>query len=447
MAHSIGRRDLLRGLGLAGAAGLAAVGASGCGSFLDTGITGGTASRNALTFWNLFSGGDGVRMVEMEKKYQRAHPEVNLDAITLTWGNPYYTKLELAALSGRAPNVAVTHLSKVATLAQAGLLSTLDETELSRYGMTADRFTTAAWSKAHVGGTLRAVPLDTHPFVLYYRTDVCEKAGLLDPDGNLKPIVGTDGFIAALRKAAKVTGGYGGVVNIIGDPSTCWRWFATLYYQLGGQVLADDGRTVALDDAKATEALRFMRELTVQRKLMPSNIDGGGVTSLFSTGKVGFMLDGEWDITTYQTAKTPFNMVPLPNFYGGKYTCFADSHALILPTGGNPDPSRRDVSLTFVRSLLDSSLTWAQGGHIPAWKPVQDSDAYRTMKPQSNYTQAAYAASYDPPGWYSGAGSDFETVVGSAVSAVESGQLSPEAGAAQMRSGLTSYTTIKPPVA
>src|SRR5215472_12017814 len=126
MANSIGRRDVLRGLGLAGAAGLVAAGAAGCGSFLDTGITGGKPSKNALTYWNLFSGGDGVRMVQMEQAYQKAHPEVGLDAITLTWGNPYYTKLELAALSGRAPNVAVTHLSKVATLAQAGLLSALD---------------------------------------------------------------------------------------------------------------------------------------------------------------------------------------------------------------------------------------------------------------------------------------------------------------------------------
>jgi multiple sugar transport system substrate-binding protein len=282
---------------------------------------------------------------------------------------------------------------------------------------------------------------------MYYNTDVAKKAGLLDSDGNLKPIVGTDGFTAALKAAAKVTGGYGGVVNVINDPSTCWRWFSTLYYQLGGQVLADDGRTVALDDAKATRALSYIRELTVQRKLMPSGIDGGGVTQLFSTGKVGFLLDGEWDVTTYATAKTPFNMVPLPNFFGGKYTCWADSHALILPEGGNPDTAHRQVALTFVRSLLDNSLTWAQGGHIPAWKPVQDSKAYKTLKPQSNYTQAAYAASYDPPGWYSGAGSDFETVVGSAVSAVETGQLSPEAGVAQMRSGLTSYTTIKPPVA
>ena len=37
-------------------------------------------------------------------------------------------------------------------------------------------------------GKLYAVPLDQHPFVLYYNTDICKKAGLLDADGKIKPV-------------------------------------------------------------------------------------------------------------------------------------------------------------------------------------------------------------------------------------------------------------------
>ena len=48
-----------------------------------------------------------------------------------------------------------------------------------------------------VRGRQYAIPLDTHPFVLYYNTDLTEKAGLLDGDGKLKPLDGPDAFLDA----------------------------------------------------------------------------------------------------------------------------------------------------------------------------------------------------------------------------------------------------------
>lgn len=446
----LSRRTLLRSAGLlaAGGAGAAAVtGLAGCGTGVPAGVTGAGASKATLTYWNLFSGGDGIRMVAMEDAYKKSHPNVSLESSTLAWGAPYYTKLALATLGGRPPDVAISHVSRVPTLAEAGLLEPLDEAVLARHGLTADKFTPAAWAKAHVGGKLYAIPLDTHPFVLYYNTVVCKKAGLLRPDGRLKSLNGPTLFAEALRAAKKVTGQYGGVVNINADPSTCWRWFSSLYWQAGGDVVTHNGTTVDLNHDKAMKVLRYQQELTVGKNLMPKNIDGNGVTSLFSSGKAGLLLDGEWQVTTYEQAKLPFDMTPIPNIFGGKYVCWADSHTFVLPTNPKRTPARRDFDLDFVRYLLGQSLTWAKGGHVPAWLPIQTSTAYKELKPMSHYVAAAEHARYDPAAWYSGAGSDFETVVGSAVAAVESGGLSPEAGLAQIRSGVTHYAHIKPPVA
>ena len=41
--------------------------------------------------------------------------------------------------------------------------------------------------------------------LLYYNTDVCQKAGLLNADGSLKPIHGTSEWEAALRAAQHPT--------------------------------------------------------------------------------------------------------------------------------------------------------------------------------------------------------------------------------------------------
>jgi multiple sugar transport system substrate-binding protein len=437
----VSRRAVLGGLGLLGAAGAL----SGCSSVL-AGVAGTQPSADSLTYWNLFTGGDGSRMVTMEQRYQKAHPSVKLNAVTLSWGTPYYTKLALAILGDRPPDVAVTHLSRLPTLAVGNLLEPLRDNELSQHGITGAGFTPAAWRKGQVAGRQYAVPLDTHPFVMFYNIDVCKKAGLLGADGKIKPITGTDGLIAALEACRKVTGEYGGVVNINADPSTCWRWFDTLYGQLGGEVLAHNGTRVALDDDKAAKVLSFQRELTVQRKLMPSNIDGGGVTQLFATGKVGLLFDGEWQIPTYQPTGLKFSVAPVPNVMGGAYHCWADSHALILPRNAKRDTARRQVALGFIRGLLDASMVWAQGGHVPAWRAVQDSPAYAKLEPQSNYVSAAEHAVYDPAGWYSGAGSDFENIMGFAIAAVEGGQTSPDAAVRQMRDKLGQYASRPAPV-
>ena len=132
-----------------------------------------------------------------------------LTAVTLAWGNPYYTKLSLATVGGRPPDVAVSHLSRVPTLVEAGLLQALDPDAMADHDMAAEDFEPVAWDKATFGDATYAVPLDTHPFVLFYNTDICKKAGLLDADDQLVPMDGPDAFIEALRKAKEVTGTLG----------------------------------------------------------------------------------------------------------------------------------------------------------------------------------------------------------------------------------------------
>jgi multiple sugar transport system substrate-binding protein len=83
---------------------------------------------------------------------------------------------------------------------------------------------------------------------------------------------------------------------------------------------------------------------------------------------------------------------------------------------------------------------------VPAWQPFARSAAYRKLTPQSNYAAAADAAVYDPAGWYSGSGSNFEIVMGSAIGAVESGAMTPAAAIAQIRSKLSQLAATAPPV-
>ena len=442
MNGPIARRTLFRGA----LAGIGAAALGGCSSPVGAGLANTPLDPGTVDYWNLFGGGDGVRMQQMLDVYRKTHPKTPLQAVTLAWGNPYYTKLSLATVGQKPPNVAVSHLTRMITMQEANLLQELHPEDLARHGMTPDKFNKRAWEAGLVNGKIYAIPIDTHPWVLFYNTKICGQAGLLDSAGKLKEIKGPDAFADALTKVKQVTGQWGATHGINADTATPWRFFQTLYSQLGGQVLADNGTKVVLDDAKAKQVLEFMRSLTVEKKLMPSSIDYQGAIALFASGASGFHLNGEWEISTFQTAKMPFSMTLVPNVFGGQYAVQADSHTLVLPRNDSQTRQQLDQSLGFIKSLLDQSMTWAEGGHVPAWQPVAQSEAYKKLTPQSNYAAAADAAVYDQPGWYSGSGSNFEIVMGSAIGGVEAGQLTPDAAIAQMRSRLTALANTPSPV-
>jgi multiple sugar transport system substrate-binding protein len=407
--------------------------------------TGGDAA-GSLAYWNLFGGGDGVRMTQMLDTFRAANPDIDLKAVTLAWGNPYYTKLSLATLGQKPPAVAVSHLTRMKNLVAADLLEELNLEDLARFGITPDKLDRTAWENGLVEGKAYAVPLDTHPFVMFYNTDICKKAGLLDSSGQLAPLDSEDKFFDAMGKAKEASGQYGGVVAVNSDTSTPWRVFQSLYSQLGGQMLADQGRKVVIDEAKATQVLTFLQKWTADG-LFPAAADYQGAIASFAEGQAGFYFQGEWEISTFQTAKMPFSMTLFPNVYGGgRYSVQADSHTLVIPKQPDRNRQRLDGSLMLIKSFLDQSKTWAEGGHVPAWVPFRDSAEYKAMTPQSNYAAAAAGAAYDPEGWYSGSGSNFEIVAGSNIATVLSGQQEPDAALAQMRTQLTALADTASPI-
>jgi multiple sugar transport system substrate-binding protein len=443
MTEEVTRRRFLT---LAGA-GATMLATAGCGASYD--VAGGFVSpasgsnSHTLIYWNLLSGGDGSHMQSMEATYRKQHPGMALDATVLQWGNPYYTKLAMAIRAGSPPDVAIMHLSRLPGFVPAKLLRPYDLGELAAHGMHVSDFTPLAISKAHFGGRLMALPLDTHPFVQYYNTKLCKKAGLLDSSGTLPPIHSPDALLTVLRKL-KAKGATPVVCDQINDPATAWRLFYTFYSQAGGKVLADGGKRIVLDRALALRVLSFIAQLA-HEGLMDANLDAGGGVAVFSQGTAGLYWEGEWNVDVFQSVKLPFSMQPFPTIFG-KNLVQADSHCFVIPVNPNHNPERIAMILTLIRTLLGQSLTWASGGHIPAWLPVRRSAAYHKLKPQSNYASVADHVVYDPFAWYSGSGSNLEVYAGGAIAGVMTGTATPAGAYDEMHSALAGLSKQPVPV-
>lgn len=434
------RRGFLGLTGAFGAAGLL----SGCSSLAAGGL-GSEPAPQTTSFWNLWAGGDGARAEQMYEAYRSKFGADSLEAITFAWGNPYYTKLSLATLGNRPPDMAVAHVTRLPSLQRAGLVRKIDDPILALGGLTAQDFSQPAWEASLIDGEAYCLPYDTGPIVLFYNTDICGKAGLLDDQGALVPLQGVEEFTAAAAAGMKAGAQHGAVWPVINDPGSNWRWFNSLYTQKGGtQFLSDAGATISMDDDVAASTLEFLAEMTGSSGLVPPTVDYAGSLSAFGSGKSAFLVMGCWEVTTMLDVGVPFGMATLPQVFD-QPGVWADSHVLVLPTADRSD-SELEGTMRFGRSLLDQSLTWAQGGAIPSFGGVLDSAGYRDLQPQSNYADTVDIAVYDPTAWYAGAGSIFMTIVGAQIDLVQQGLTSVPDAVQSMRSQLTTYAQTPDPL-
>ena len=400
--------------------------------------------RSTVHFWNLFGGGDGARLSDMESNFVDSNPNLELESTTLTWGAPYYTKLSMSTVGGRPPDVAVLHQTRLGAYAPAGLLEPLDPDMLSDYDIGPDKFLPKVLESAKYQGEIFTVPLDTHPQVMFYNTDICKKAGLLEKNGDLKPIRGADGVIDAFKKAKEVTGEQGVAFAPL-DGAVPWRLFYTLYGQLGGEVLSPDAKEVVLDQEKAEQAVDFLVELTVGEELTAPTQDYAAAVAQFQSGNAGFHWNGEWEVTTFADAGMPFSIVPFPSIFGNN-TVQADRHTFVIPRGVAKDSRKMDAALTFISSMMKNSLIWAEGGHIPAYLPILESQKYKDLTPQSNYAGVADDVILDPNAWFSGSGSDMETQAAVPLQQAMGGAVDPKQAVDDMRASMQELVDTPSPL-
>ena len=430
----LSRRQLF-GAGFAGAGALAL---SGCGR------GGGPEGVTTLQFWHPLSGGDGITMSGILDGLNESQDDYYVRPTVLEWGEPYYTKLSMAGAGGRAPELAIMHSARVPGYAPGGLLDPWDVSRLAELGVSEETFSEPVWENSVIDGELWSVPLDAHPFLMFYNTEICEQAGVLDSDGQLIEADSPDRFLEICREIASVTGGRALSYGFLGSGPQLWRLFYTLYTQHGVQMNFPEGGTAEIDDDAFVSALSFMHELT-QDEIGSTTANEDSAIAEFSTGSTGLFFSGVWELATMRDAELPVNISMFPALFGTPVT-YADSHSFVLPHQSDPDDEARGYCYEVVAKILEGSLDWAEAGHIPAYLPVMDEPGYSELTPQANYANAIDHVVYDPTAWFTGSGSNFINEVGQILQGpIVSGEGFEEA-AEQFRSHVNSILDGPNPV-
>lgn len=384
-------------LGLLAAAGLPAV-VTACGGS----ARGGPGS---VSVWDLFSGADGANMRGMIADVERSISGLSVDATTLAWGNPYYTKLAMASSSQSPPDTAIMHVSRMPGYAPGGLIDAFDTDLLAELGIRRSDFTPALWDSCTYEDQLFALPLDTHPFLTFFDHDIAERAGVLDTDGTLA-IDSPEAMHEVGTKLAEVTGAQGIAFGFLLDTAQAWRLFWGLYHQTGSEYAIEVGTDAALDIDAAASVIGAVHAW-MDGTCMAPDADYGGALSSFAAGRTGMILSGEWELGGFRDAVPALDGAPMPTMFGTPAT-YADSHAYVLPTVRHTTQDHRRMVYAFLAGMLQQGDQWGTAGHIPAYLPSQESETYRELLPQNHYAAAAETVVLDPPVWFAGAGTDFQ---------------------------------------
>jgi multiple sugar transport system substrate-binding protein len=432
----LNRRQLLAGVGgltVAGSLGFAALG---------TGADALASSASTrVRYWNLFSGGDGYNMIAMLDAFRKANPGIDVKDSTLQWGNPYYTKLAMAASGSRAPDLSVMHLGRVTGFAPGRLLDPWDMDLLTKYGIRERDFNPALWKRAVIDGKLYALPLDIHAQLSFYRKDVLKKAGLLGDDGRIVPITSTQEWFDALKAAKKATKKGLQTVGIhANDQNFAWWFFVAFYTQLGGTYFNSAMTDVVFDEDKATQVLEFLRRHITDGYA----IAGAADAEQFMNGSP-FVWEGNWSVPVYSGAKIEYGATPLPPVFG-KQATHAESHSFVLPHQSSRGGASNEGAHRLAAYIVKNALAWAAGGHIPAYTPTLESAAYKKLAPQNEYVSAMFHQATEPKAWFAGSTGTLAARIGPVVASSNLGSAKPAAAAHSMKNVLEKLLAMKNPM-
>jgi len=403
-------------------------------------VCGAAQATETIVWWDFLSGGDGVRMKSMLDEFNKEHEgKVHIDATTLEWGVPFYTKVQTSAAIGQGPDVMTYHESRFPLGVSEVVLSELKPDELAAAGIKGPDFGDANWKAAQGSdGKQYGVPLDIHSIILYYNKDMLKKAGLLGDDGKPKGLDGQANWDAAV---AKLTGNgvYG--LAIPNDGGTGWRLFYTLLNQQGGEFFKDDKFLPGDNVDKAAKALAEMQKWT-KSKWAPTNTEYPASIALFTSGKAAMHINGVWEVPTMvDLAKKgklfDWGAIQIPVIFD-KPATWADSHAFAIPDRkGNPlSPEKRIAVLDAIHWFNTHSIEWAGGGHVPSYLPVQNSDEFKALKPNSDYSSLAKTAVFDPVSPLAGVASPVYDASGNYMIPALNGEIAPDEAAKKIRDDL-----------
>ncbi|MEU4832984.1 sugar ABC transporter substrate-binding protein [Streptosporangium sp. NPDC023615] len=352
MATSIHRR---RGVRVTLAVAVVATGAASCSSSGgDTGARPSSAGNATYTVWDPYpqfdNGSDWVKLLgtcgtQAGVKVERT----GYDTTDLT------NKALLAAQQGNSPDVLIVDNPVVSTLADAGVLTTTEET-----GADTSAVAPNLLAAGQTGGKTYGIPIGANTLALYYNKEVLDKAGV-----DVAEVKDWASLTAALEKV-KASGKKGITFSAIGTEEGSFQFLPWFW--------GSGARLTTLDSAEGVAALSLWTDWVKKGYAPNSVINNTQTTSWqeFATGDFAFSENGTWQLANAEKAGFEYGIIAIPGKDGGTAPAPTGGEFVTMPV--QSDTARYTASQKLVACLTSTDNALATDttlSYIAATEAVQ----------------------------------------------------------------------------
>jgi multiple sugar transport system substrate-binding protein len=248
------------------------------------GTPGGTPIGSAPISGNLevwAMGTEGEKLNVLAKDFEAANPGVHVKVTAVPW-DAAHDKLTNAMAANTTPDVSLVGTTWMGEFADA---NKLDPTPSD---IDPSGFFPGAWDTTVVNGTSYGVPWYVETRVIYYRKDLAEKAGIMNPPASWDDL-------KAMAKGMVDKAGAKWGLNLQAGGTGSWQTLMPFVWQNGGGITDDSGQNFVLDQQANIDAYKYYQSYFTD-KLSPTALDPGALESGFIKGSIGAFVSGPWHI-------------------------------------------------------------------------------------------------------------------------------------------------------
>jgi multiple sugar transport system substrate-binding protein len=285
----------------------------------------------------------------------------------------YWTKVKTRLSGSNPPCLLTTQAARAQEL--SGLLMPLTDL-IKKYKLDTSKFDASMLKGMTVDGSIRAIPYDAEPIVLYYNADAFQKAGLALPSATYT----REQF---LSDAKKLTTGDHKALAI--EPG----FFIPNAWAIADGAEAVKGGKLDLTNSKLVDSVQSYFDLVSKEGIAkaPEASDGSDVgQSAFTSGASDMLIEGPWMYGTFAAAaKFKLGVTIVPTESGDAKGMTAGSGFGIAKNCKDPDGAFKAIMAMTDTSVLkgqaekrgivpsrpDAQSAWAEGKSAEAYSAVQ----------------------------------------------------------------------------
>jgi multiple sugar transport system substrate-binding protein len=378
------------------------------------------AVSGELTVWAM--GNEGTKLQVMADKFEAANPDVKVSVTPVDWGQAV-AKLQTAIGGGQTPDVSQMGTDMMGQFVETGALETVPA------DIDPSAFFESAWQTGVVDGQAYGVPWYVETRVLYYRTDIAEKAGITAPPANWDEL-------KAMAKAMQAEGGAKFGISL---GTKNGQEYLPFVWSNGGDVMGADG-SFALDSPQAVEALTYYDSF-FEEGLTPKSVpEGFDITPAFVAGTHPMFFSGPWHVGLITEAggadiEGKWAIAPMPKKATG--TSFVGGSNLVV----YKDSPNKDAAWAFVKFMSDpaNQVAWYDEATVlPSVQSAWDDPALASDSNVAIFGQQLQDTKAPPPisTW-----NEVSTAINDNLEKVTTGNVAPADGAKAMEDAATSIGT------